>query len=512
MAIKKISKGENFFSKLIAKLFKSNDPEAEKKRQLKIIAKEIARSKYKFIKPASSEVTPQFAKFFYDIYKNIAPAQAIIRGIQNPNAIKNRIMIVAMTPKQIDLFEKISEDYILEQAESVPFEKLAEETKNNLETFSREFDSEKIQEVDKAYNQIEIFKSFCTYDFFFLLKKFDSSMQESTFSVTPKFDTIRGEYVVEDIKDFIDILYCLPVEADWAFVMKIFKELKGVEPVALNTWNKILSRLKDIRTSGILEAMLRILLQDPFYKQESTQETKYLFESYIDKIKTQTNLALKKIETEKRTSKVNDLAVQLFGSTTVLRLKNYTEANNAPFERKMMGGYLYYQPLDYMKAFLTDFFKKDVREFADLVLIRGKWTTSVLSKQLSDTYNSILAIAEELNNFDASLGEDSERGAKLKNFLVRCDKDSEAAKILRTQLKDINEAAFDMLTRASQYLVQFAKDARSLLEDKEKPSPQMIINWKELEHFADVPIREMGVSIYKQIAQFAQLMQILLKK
>ena len=40
--------GLSFFQKFISSIFGGNDPEAEKNRQLKIIAKNLSRSGYKF--------------------------------------------------------------------------------------------------------------------------------------------------------------------------------------------------------------------------------------------------------------------------------------------------------------------------------------------------------------------------------------------------------------------------------------------------------------------------------
>ena len=46
----------NFFTKLFESLFGSNDPEVEKKRRLKSIAKDLSKSKYHFYKASSDEI------------------------------------------------------------------------------------------------------------------------------------------------------------------------------------------------------------------------------------------------------------------------------------------------------------------------------------------------------------------------------------------------------------------------------------------------------------------------
>lgn len=512
MANKNTEPKEGFFQKILGLIFRNSDPEAEKKRLLRNISKELSRCKYKFYKYSSDEALPQLAKFFYEIYKTIGPAQAMIQSIPNPNVFKNAVISYAMTESQHALIDKLSEEAIFENAKTMPVKQLTEKVKNDLSAFITEFDTEKIQNIDKIYSKILAFNAFCTFDYYFLLKKFDSNLHERDFNYIPKFDTIRADYICDDLKDFLDVAWALPISDDWSTVMKIFKAFKGVDPVAANQWNKLLSKLSDLRNSRVFEMIIQLTLKDPTYQQAIKTTNERIFEPYLDKIRTQTTLTIKKIEQARTNSKVEELLNNLFGTTVVLRLKNYTEAANANYEKKMLAGYLHHLPLNYMKAFLTDYFKKNVREFSDLVLIRGKWVTAALSTQMSEAYHTILSISDQLNEFDASLSDEAEQGIKMKNLLLRCDKDPDSGRIIRTQLKDINDKALFLLTAGSQNLVQFAREVKSLLEDRERPTPQLLINWKEIEHFSDKPFKELGVSIYKMIHQFITLMQIFLKQ
>ena len=142
MADKKTHSEENFFQRLISMFLGNSDPEAEKKRLLKSIAKELSRSKYKFYKFSSDEALPQLAKLFYDIYKIIAPAQAMIQGIQNPNAIKNAVINFTLTEKQHELASQLTEEAIMEQSQKVPLNQLCEQVKTNLSNFITDFDTE----------------------------------------------------------------------------------------------------------------------------------------------------------------------------------------------------------------------------------------------------------------------------------------------------------------------------------------------------------------------------------
>jgi hypothetical protein len=257
---------------------------------------------------------------------------------------------------------------------------------------------------------------------------------------------------------------------------------------------------------------LQLITKNPIYKQPSGIFSEQIFEPYLEKIRTQTTQTLKKIEQTRTNSKVEEILKNLFGTTSVSRLKNYSEAANSQFSKKNISGYLHYQPMNYMKAFLIDYFKKDMREYTDLVLVRGKWVSSALSNQLSDNYHAILTVSDQINDFDNSLSDDSEIGVKLKNLLIRCERDKDSARYIRTQLGDINDKALSIVTMGAQQLVSFARELKSLIEDTENPKPQLLINWKELEHYSDKPLKDMGVDIYKKIYNFITLMQLFLKK
>ena len=69
----------NFLSNIFSSLFGGNDPEAQRKRVLKGIAKNLSKTKHSFFKFSSHEAEPALAKFFYDIYKAISNAQVIFQ-------------------------------------------------------------------------------------------------------------------------------------------------------------------------------------------------------------------------------------------------------------------------------------------------------------------------------------------------------------------------------------------------------------------------------------------------
>ncbi len=500
-----MAENQNFFAKLFASLFKSDDPDAEKKRRIRQISKSLSKARYHFYK--NDEVLPAFGKFFYDIYKAIFPAKAMFLAQDNPNRLKALVIGYSLSEKEHTVIDALSEEYIKAASQKMSVDKLDAEVHSNIDIFLQIFNGERIARIEALYKKLMIFKAFCTYDFYFILKKFDSSMREGDFSIQPRFDKINAEYIAEDLKDFLAVAWVLPEHEEWGDMIKFLKDIKGKEPVSLNLWSKICNRINSIRMSRIFEMMIQVITKDPSYAPDFTYSEQPIVDSYIDKIRNDAEKTLNSLAQAQQNNKIDSLLNQIFGTTSIDRLANYTATNSAVYERKELGSFEYVAPLNYYKAFLLDFVKKDVREFSDLVLIRGTWSTQALSSPMSNAYHALLDSSDALVAFDAKIAEDGDIGIRLKNHLPRTERDKEARNIIGTLISDLNDEAKAMLVESTKNLIVIAKTTKTLLEDYAKVKGEVIINWKELDKFSDHPIKELGIGVYKHIYLFVQLMQ-----
>jgi len=509
MATKKKEKGPGFIERLL-NMFTPSDAEAQKARLLKNISKELAKAKVKFYKYGSSEATPQLAKFFFDIYKVVGAAQLVFRNTPNPNTFKHMIIDYHLTETQKQLAENLEEEAILERAKNTPINELAEQVKQELASYLGGFDAEKITKIDTLYTKMSLFMAFCSFDYYFLLKKFDSGMQEQNFSYTPKFEMIRAEYILEDLKNFVEIAWALPLEEDWSEIFKILKEYRNVQPVTVNAWNKLAALLRKYRDKAVLEMTIQLISKDPVYQTVITAQQEHIIDAKLDKMRKTVESTLKKIQIDRKNSKIDGIVQGIFGTSAIMKLKNYSEEGNKSFEKKNLHGYTYCAPMDYLKSFLLDYVKRYVRDFADLVLVRGQWVSAALSAPMSEAYHELINLANEITDFDNNLDSDHELGSKIKVYIMRADRDPEAKNILHSVINDVNGKAYNMLATATRDLILLGKTTKNLLEDLERKEPEMIINWTELMHFAEQPIKELGIDIYKKIYLFVNLMKCFL--
>ena len=488
-------KDEGLFAKLFEGLFAPSDPEAEKRRALKLIAKQIGKSKYKFYKCQQNQMQPAMAKWFFELYRDLSPAQALLATPQAVNVLKNCIIDYSLSDNQKAKVELLTDESITERASKISIKDLSKQVYNDFAALTAEFDQNRIASIDNLYSLFLSFCSFVTFDYYFLLKKFDSGFHERDFSHTPNFVAVKATHLIDDLKDFMAVAWCLRLKANWPTMLKFIKEYKSAEVLSSSTWNKILSRVSDVRSSEILEQIIAYSTENPGYKYQAKDKADRIVDTYLEQTRNRIENLLKKLTSEKANSKSDELLKALFGKTEVVILKNYTAESEALNSKRMSTRFEYCLPLNYMKAFLNDYYKKDVREVYDLVIMRGKWTDQDRSKQMSNAYNELLDFSTQITSLDEFIGNAISSGKH---------------KFILSNGRDINQEAHSILTKGTQDLVLFAKFLRLLIDDCAKPGPEILINWKEVEHVAESPVKNLMAAVYKKIYLFVSLMQIYL--
>ncbi|MBN1685323.1 MAG: hypothetical protein JW852_01655 [Spirochaetales bacterium] len=500
-----------FFSRLLNYFASSADPEREKKRRLKEIEKILKKQRYKFYRPKTGEVLPALARFFYDIYKAVASAHVLVEHAEASSVLKTIVIEHFLSEKQREILGKFEEESVKQRAQQIPAKDLAAEYKEYIASFFSSFDSQLTSRIDATYNLLDVFLQIIHFDYYFLIKKFDSRIAEGDFRYKPRFEQINGEYVSNDLKDFMEILPLVDERQDWQTVLSILQVYKGTEVISPAQLKTVTRSIMDVRRTGILTLIVRHIDGDPYYKAKSTLPKHKIVEDHHAKLKTRIEMTIQKVINERRKSQIDELAEKVFDTAAVSRLRNYTEKANLSFSQRMLGGYVYVAPLNYLCAFLLDYLKGEIKFTIDLLLIRGQWAAAALSQQLSEPYHRLVELTDQLLAFDESLAEDGEKGAVIQNALHKSGKDKGMIRVLKQHLSDVNGEALQIVKESAQYLVAVAKYLKAILNDHKSQPPEIILNWREIETASDRNIDKSLSSMYGKIYYFTQLIQQYLK-
>ncbi|MDR3343030.1 MAG: DUF5312 family protein [Treponema sp.] len=499
-----------FLKKIVAMVSRKKDPESEKKNLLKQVKKDITQSKFsKFYKIRAEELEPVLGHFFYDMYKTIATAQIFLQNTAKSTLLKQIVIETFMDKDLLDMEARLSPAAIEEQAKTMSPHDLSRHIKQELAVFVAAFDAVRMSAVDQCYNLILIFINFVTFNYFLLLKKFDPNLPEHNFSYQPKFVHIKAASIIENIKDFLEIAYTVDPDQDWKLVRKVLKAYKGdVEVLNFDQWNKLLLRLQEVQKTSIMVLIVRHVDKDPIWQSKPNVPHEHIVQPYLETLRLEAEQCIDEIVNAQRNARIEAVAKTIFGSTQVTRLSYYTDQENEIYLKKNLGGFTHIAELNYLKAFILDYYKKDIRETCELFLIRGQWKSLDLVKQMSDGFHEVMDISEKLLGFDEALANKGTHGSRLRIALLKGERDKNQTKIIGSILNVVNEEARRIMVATTKSLVVVAKHLKNILDDYQKTPHSLLVNWQELESASDTPIEQQIVTCYKKIYNFVQMMQL----
>ena len=502
----------SFFNRIMSLLGIEPDPDRERKMMLKELKNILKKSKGRFFLPSGDMVDVGLPKVFHEMYAVVGPTRSLLGNATASTALKMIFIEQPLNPSQQALQDQFSEDAIRNLSKTMPPDALAHQVREALTEFSAVLELETQRKIDARYNLFLVFMDFVEFNFYFMLKKFDSGLPENDFTYLPRWEAINGEYVLDDLKDFLTASGALLPDADWDELFDVLQAYKGIDVLSRANWKKLMTSLANLRKSGLLLQMVQYLSSDPLYKPKVYVANERIVDPYLNHLRNTVESTLSKIAHEKKTDKVNSLVQQVFGTTGISRTKFYTEKANLAFQKKRIQGFTYVEPINYLKAFLLDYYKRDIREMVNLLLVKGQWVSNALAAPMSESFHQLMDASDRLMAFDESLSEDAERGAKLKTLLTRADKDGNAQTSIRQQLKDINAAARAIIIESATHFIVIGKHLKMAIDDHAKPKHELVLNWKMLENSTDKVLQEWMATTYKQLYAFVQLMQFFVKE
>ena len=503
----------SLWQKFLNLLFSTNtSPEAVTKKKLKEIAKSLSKTRYgKWYKASGMEIKPAMADFFYTIYKVIGPSKAVLVNANSSKVLKSITVECFLSEGQLKTVQGITDKAIEERSGNTDIDSLVTQVKKELSTFVGDFNTGQVQKADLIYEHIDAFINFVLFDFYFFLRKFDPAIIENNFNYTPNFQVVRGEYVIDSLKDFATVLYSLPQEVNWKDVFDVLEKYKNVKLVNEAQWKKVFNTLQDIKRARVMELLICHISSDPFYRVKTEPFTEKITDNYIANVKKVTNLALDKLIQKQKSGKAAVLVKKIFGDTITSGMKNYTVVSNEIFKKRGIDGFVHAEALNYLKAFLLDYVKADIRELSDLLLVRGNWGTQSITQDYSNSYHAIMQLATKIVDFDEQFKPGSDLSVKFRTLLSRMEREKEAARQLQKLLDTVNDAAFKIISMTVKHIVVIGNNFKDVLADYDKTTNDLIHNWKEIEKYAERPIKPWLVEAYKKIYDFIMLMKVMVK-
>lgn len=500
-----------FLGKFLSFFHGSTEGEGGKKRIFKRLAKEISASRHsRFYKPKSALIDPSLGAFFYEMYKTVARVPASLQNAARSDILKEITLESFLDIKYLDARQRLNADYVTRQAQVLPIPEVSEALRKDLELLSSAFEGTLIADADECYNQILALVQLASFGFFALLKKFDSNFAEGDFNYQPQFHPVPGEALSEELKDFLELSAAVDPDGDWTMALRALKICKnGIDVVIPGKWKNLLSQLREIRKSGILELMIRHIDHDPGWQSMPKEIDEHIARNYLDNRRIEVRNAINGCVNAQKNAQAYELAALIFNDPKIKSTRYYTEEHSEIYTAKNFEGFTYIEGINYLKVFLFDIFEKDILPFCEMLIIRGQWAEAEQSQKMSDCYRELLEICDKLAAFDDSLSEEGAYGAQLRSAIARVSRSKSQARTVTHTLRFVNAQALDLINTSARVLISIGQILKNIYEDYPREFHEFILNMGDLNPMTEVPMLQHILNTYKQIYNFIQLMHII---
>jgi hypothetical protein len=503
---------EDILDKVFSLFSGDNDPDGDKRVFMRQVLKNLTQSKYaKFFKPRTGEIDPSFAYFLYDLYKIVMPLCSFVQNRNQLERIRQITVEAYLDKTSFEITRRIRPEAVSAMLKTASPQELTRRLEADLAALSAGFDANRTAAINHTYNLISAFVNFVSFDFAVILKRFDDAFKLGDPGYIPKFTAVKAVNVVKALEAFRKAAAPLNVEGDWKVVLGIFKAaLNGVELIPYEQWQNLILNLRDVLLSNIMDLMIQVTLKDPLWQERTARNVENLAETWLETKREDIRRLIDSIVVNQRDAKINSLAAAIFGAPDVTRLIYYTLKENEIYRRNNLDGFIYAAGLNYLYAFMADYVYRELLELCDILLVRGQWTAIALSREMSEGYHNLKDYNEKIEAFDEDLSESGKDGSRLRNALLRVDRDQSQFRYINSITAGLNERALGLIENAHQSLSVVGKHLRNLSEDLQKSPHELVINWKELNLVSRSPLPQRLEEAVTKLGYITQLLQIIM--
>jgi hypothetical protein len=481
-------------------------------RKLKDINKRLKHLKYKFYNYKNDVVLPPLGQYFYDLYRMSQNLSRFMDIKNHSKSIKQFIFEIFSNENQKKLGKELDRASINQLLNSTADTKTAIDTiKSKLNQYVKAFDYETIKKINSTYNQIVDLSNIINFDWYYLLHKFDSEITETNFNYKPEFEALDGKYILDELIALSDYFETLDFNSDFKYIFDYIKAYTQDENY-IKVLKKIIQYCKILKKDNYLVLIIKLIYKNPYFKPKKFPSSVNVVQDYLNEFQYDVKKIVDDLIKEIKKDRINKLLINIFHTTAILRLKHYSQKLNEALMKKNIAGFKLIDPLNFLKAYLLDFCKGDVKARIDYLIIKGTWATNAQSSEYSRLLDEFNQLSDRVVDFDESCSEDESNGKNLRKLSYAVTHDPNAKMLLSKLIFKIEQEALGLIQDAIRLFNHVNEKLKLLIDDYALKTPKILINFHQIKwDFSDDIPSELS-NIYKKNQNFIMLLNFYIKE
>ena len=322
--------------------------------------------------------------------------------------------------------------------------------------------------------------------------------QKQNFTYNPNFEAIEGKYILDELVTLNDYIETIDFQKDFKNITEYIKIVSNDEGL-VKLFNKFIQLCLVLKRDKYLNYIIKLIYKDPFFEHKKFSSNAKIVQDFIYNFQVEIKKSVDKVISEIKRENINNLLMEIFSKITVVRLKNYNERKNELLNKKGVSGFKYIDPLNYLKAFLLDFCKGEIKPRIDAVLIKGTWSTNIASNEYSELLIKFNKLAENLLEFDNLCSEEEYYGKSIRQISFAAGHDANAKNLLTKAVYKIDAEALKIINDGIKLFTFTSIKIKELIDDFNEKTPKIIIDFHKIPWDFPSKVNEELGEIYKKI-------------
>lgn len=491
-----------FFNRLLG-----GDP--IKRKANRVLKKDLNSVRMGLYKLKQDIILPPIAKIIYEIYKFTYPMRQILpldkATNRFPPSFEESFILQFHQDSAREIYNKLNEDYINKLALKNGIKKTTIYIEKLLNEYFESFDRERILKINSLFTNFLYFTRFVYFDFYPILREFDSYLEEANFIKKPSFSGAEGSLLRGDLYKLHRALATFEADDKLDQGIDIYGTIKNFKPISQTHLERLKQLIYLLQKNNYLSLIIRCIDKkiDPLPKEKRPYMD--VFTSFSLRTKGNIYTILNAVKNRIKEGVVSSLVNQLFDGNVEMRVKNYNETKNEPFKSLGLTLFEYTSPLNYEKAFLTDKYKSSIGKIINELIINGIFIDKGALNELSNSYYVLNNLLEEINQFEDDLDIDGDSGKVIKRHVSSLKSNESSRKVLEKTIHDINSRAKLIIDEGILNMKQLAYGIKNTLEDYKKKTPAIITNIRKIRASNNRQFIEEILNSYREIYLFLKL-------
>ncbi len=496
---------EGFFKRIFGGL---SNP---KKRILRALKKELSSAKIDLYKLKQDTVSVPIARMIFEIYKITYPIRQFFNLDEKSKrfspSFEESFVLQFHDEKSLEMYKMLSsEEEITKKISEIGIKKATSYFEKLLNEYIDFFSKEKIFEINKTFSNLLYFARFVHYDFYLLLREFDPNLEEAQFLKKPSFTPAEGPLIREEIYNLQQALLNFDEGKLLDTGIEIASKIIGFSPIDKKHYERLKGMISTIKNNGYLILILKAIdktLTPPKFQKAPVID---IFSAFTFRLKGFIFSTLNRIKKKIRENAIKNIISKIFEGDVVGRIKNYSELKNNHLESLNLPTFTYVEPLNYLKAFLTDKYKPEISKLVNELIVGGIFLNKGFLNKLSNSYYALDNLLQKIEDIDDDLDVDGKSGKTINRLISSINRDSNAKFLLEKTINDINKRAKVVIDEGIVNIKDLAQCIKEIIEDYKKKKPTLVSNIKKIRPTNNPQFIKELVSAYTTLFYFLKLL------